>query len=36
MRHNKLQLLGDITPFMGRPTFFIKDPNGNIIAASSQ
>jgi predicted enzyme related to lactoylglutathione lyase len=36
MRHNKFQLLGDITPFMGHPSFFIKDPEGNIIVASSQ
>jgi hypothetical protein len=36
MRHNKLQFPGDITPFMGRPSFFIKDPEGNIIVASSQ
>jgi hypothetical protein len=36
MRYNKLQPLGDITPFMGRHSFFIKDPEGNIIVISSQ
>jgi RNA polymerase sigma factor (sigma-70 family) len=36
MRHKKLQLVGNLTQFMERPSFFIKDLEGNIIAASSQ